>query len=106
MDKGPIIIVVTCASRREAARISRTLLRKKLAACANIIEGVSSSFWWRGRLQNEREVVVLFKTVSRNFKTASRLVKEMHSYEVPEIIAIPIVAVDKEYLEWIKESVK
>lgn len=106
MDKDPVVIIVTCASKKEAGNIAGALLRKKLVACANIIGGVDSKFWWQGRLDKAREVIVVFKTVSGNFKAASRLVKEIHSYKVPEIIALPIVAGDREYLEWIKKSVK
>lgn len=81
------------------------LLKKRLAACANILGHIRSKFWWMGRLDTADEVMVLCKTTARNFKAVSRRVREMHSYKVPEIIAIPIVDGHEQYLRWIEDSV-
>ena len=101
-----VIIFVTCSSRREAGLIADSLLRKRLVACANIIDKVESKFWWNGKIDKASETLVVFKTRSDNFKAAEKEVKRLHSYEVPEIIAMPIVSGSGEYLSWIKDSVK
>ena len=106
MAKKCVIIIVTCASRKEASEIIGVLLRKRLVACANILGNIHSRFWWMGRLDTANEVMVLCKTTAANFTSVSRAVKDIHSYKVPEIIAVPIVAGDKSYLEWIEDSVK
>ncbi len=101
-----IIILVTCANKREAKRIGHELLDRKLVACANMIQGVESQFWWKGKIDKADETLVIFKTIGRNFEEVRRTVRGLHSYDVPEIIALPIEAGDKDYLDWIKDSVK
>ena len=78
-----------------------SLLKKRLAACANIVSGVDSSFWWAGKIDRAREVLVIMKTRRLNFRRIEKEVKRLHSYKVPEIIAIPIIAGSKEYLNWV-----
>ena len=95
------IIFVTCQSRKEADRIASSLLNKRLIACANIVSGVDSKFWWNGKIDKAKEFLVILKSRRTAFKKIEKEVKRLHSYEVPEIIAIPIVAGSKEYLGWI-----
>ncbi|MFA5146315.1 MAG: divalent-cation tolerance protein CutA [Candidatus Omnitrophota bacterium] len=104
MGKGHIIILVTCGSMKEADTVASSLLKKRLAACANIIDGVRSRFWWQGKVDSADEVLVLFKAPAGNFRAIEKEVKRLHSYDVPEIIAIPITAGSREYLNWIDES--
>lgn len=78
-----------------------SILKKRLAACANIVSGVDSRFWWKGRLDRAKEALIMFKTVAKNFKKIEKEIKRLHSYEVPEIIAVPIMAGSKSYLNWI-----
>ena len=99
-------LFVTCQSKKEADRIASSLLAKRLAACANTISGVDSKFWWNGKIDKAREVLVILKTKRSKFKRIEKEVKRLHSYEVPEIIAIPIVAGSREYLKWIWKNVK
>jgi periplasmic divalent cation tolerance protein len=99
-----IMIMVMCASGREAVKIADRLLAKRIIACANMIDGAVSKFRWKGRIDKANETLLMMKTRMSNFKKAASEVKRLHSYEVPEIIAIPIVALSKDYLEWIKES--
>jgi periplasmic divalent cation tolerance protein len=73
-----------------------------LVACANIIFGVESRFWWKGRINKAKETLLILKTRRENFKRVEKEIKRIHSYEVPEIIALPIVAGSKSYLEWLK----
>ena len=106
MRRKSVIIMVTCASRKEARRIADSLLKKRLVACANIVTEVESSFWWKGRVEKAKEVLLLMKTLEANFRKVEAQVKSLHSYEVPEVIAIPIAAGSKSYLDWIVESVR
>jgi periplasmic divalent cation tolerance protein len=101
-----VIIFVTCASRKEAASIADSLLKKRLIACASIVAGLESRFWWKGGLDKAKESLVIMKTARKNFKAVEKEVKRLHSYEVPEIIASPISHGTKEYLGWISESVR
>ena len=105
MVKNFVIIMVTCVSRKEALDVSERLLAKRLVACANIMSGVQSKFWWKGKLDSAREVLVMMKTVKANFKKIEIEIKRVHSYEVPEIIAVPIVAGSRDYLDWINRTI-
>ena len=101
-----IIIYVTCPSEAEARRIAERLLREKAIACANILNGVRSLFRWKGRIDRARESLLVMKTAKGSFNKVRTVVKKLHSYEVPEIVAVPIEACDGDYLRWIRESVK
>jgi len=105
MAKDYILIMVTCASKEEARRISARLLAKRLIACANILPKIESKFWWKGKLEGAAEFLVTMKTVRSNFKKIEAQIRLIHSYEVPEIIAIPIVAGSRDYLGWISKAV-
>lgn len=96
-----IVVLVTCSSKREAEKISDSLLKKKLIACANIIYGIESKFWWKGRIDKANETLAILKTRRKNFKMVEKEVGRIHSYEAPEIIAIPIAAGNKIYLDWL-----
>jgi len=98
------IIFITCQSKREADKIASSLLEKRLTACANTISNVDSRFWWGGKIKRAREVLVIAKTRRGNFKRLEKEVKRLHSYVVPEIIAIPIIAGSEEYLGWIDKN--
>lgn len=100
-----ITIFVTCGSKKEAKRITSSLLKKRLVACANIVSVVESQFWWKNKVDSATEVLVTLKTKLKNFRTIEKDIKRIHSYEVPEIIAIPILAGNREYLEWIDSIV-
>lgn len=105
MENNFVIILVTCASKKEASDIARSLLKKRLVACASIIPGVESKFWWKGKLDSAKEVMLVLKTRRGNFKKIEKEVRRAHSYDVPEIIAIQIVAGSKSYLNWIDSLV-
>ncbi|MFA5499813.1 MAG: divalent-cation tolerance protein CutA [Candidatus Omnitrophota bacterium] len=106
MDKNFIVVMVTCSSSREARKIAGSLLDKRLVACANIVSDIGSRFWWRGKIESAMEVLVMMKTKKENFKKIENEVKKLHSYEVPEIIAIPIIMGSKQYLNWINEVIR
>ena len=98
------IIFVTCQSKKEADSIASFLLNKRLISCANIISGVDSKFWWNGKIDTAKEFLVILKGKRGSFKKIEKEVKRLHSYVVPEIIAIPIIAGSKEYLGWISKN--
>ena len=100
-----IVLFITTANTGEAQQISRVLLEQKKAACVNIIPNIDSLFWWEGKLDSERENLLVVKTKASLLSEIINLVKKMHSYAVPEIIAMPIVGGNQDYLEWIEKSV-
>jgi periplasmic divalent cation tolerance protein len=101
-----IVIQCTAASRDEAQRIAHALLEAKLAACASLVAGVESHYWWKGAIESASEVLLLIKTTRERFDAVRGTILEHHSYEVPEIIALPVVTGHEPYLRWLEESVK
>jgi len=99
-----IMVFMTTATRREAQKIAQKLLHKYLIACANIYGPVESRFRWQGKIEKAEEFLVLMKSDQRLFAKLAKAIKEMHSYKVPEILAIPIVKGFQPYLEWLNES--
>lgn len=104
MNSGKITVFVTASSTEEARSIARGVLEKRLAACANILSGVESHYWWDGALQTEKEVMIIMKTVSGLFNELEAEVRRLHSYDVPEIIALPVSEGSPPYLGWIEEE--
>jgi periplasmic divalent cation tolerance protein len=102
-----ILVLVTCGSRKEARKIARVLVGQRLAACVSEI-GVplASTYRWKDKVESAKEFLLLIKTSRRRFAAVREVVRELHSYEVPEIIALPIAAGSRIYLDWISASVK
>jgi len=98
-----ILILITASSEDEAVKISRALVEERLAGCVNIIRGIRSIYQWQGKIEDEPEVLMIVKTQRHLFPGLSKKVKELHSYTVPEILALPIVQGSTEYLSWLKE---
>ena len=101
-----IFVLMTTATREEAEKIARSLLNQKLIACANIVGPVSSLFWWKEKISQENEFLVLMKTSAELFEKLATTMKQMHSYEVPEIIAIPIAKGEQTYMKWLSSSLR
>ena len=99
-----VIIFVTCASKKEAKIIVDSLLRKRLVACGNIVSGVHSKFWWKGKLDSANECLAILKTQKEKFGKVEKEILRIHSYDVPEIIAVPIVAGNRDYLDWVRSE--
>lgn len=99
-----LVVLVTTPNRREALRIAKAAVGKKLAACGNVITSVTSIFRWKGRVQNSREGLLIMKTSVRRYSALARLVRSMHSYDVPEIIAMPVEKGFDPYLEWVHKE--
>ena len=100
----PIVVLMTAASAEEATRIAELLVNKKLAACVQILPDLQSVYVWKGEVQREKEVLLLAKTIRANFAELEREVRAIHSYETPEIIALPIVEGSEPYLKWLTSS--
>lgn len=96
-----IIVLITAGSEEEARKIAGSLVEGKKAACVNIVPGVDSLFRWEDRLDSARESLLLVKTKASLFPEIVEMVKRMHSYEVPEILALPIIAGSEDYLKWL-----
>ena len=99
-----IIVLITAGSEEEAHKIAKLLINEKKAACVNIVPGVDSIFRWKGKIDSAREKLLLVKTRVSLLPEIINLVKQVHSYEVPEIIALPIVGGSKEYLKWLDSA--
>ncbi len=98
-----IIVYVTAPNEEEAAKIAKALVGERLAGCANIIRGIRSIYSWQGKVEDDPEVLMIIKTQRRLFEPLQKRVKELHSYTVPEIIAMPVTGVSEDYLKWLQE---
>jgi len=96
-----IVVLITTSSEEEAQKIAESLVNHKKAACVNIVPRVDSLFWWEGKLESARESLLVVKTKASLFPAIVEIVKSMHSYEVPEIIALPMIAGNEDYLKWL-----
>jgi periplasmic divalent cation tolerance protein len=105
-DTGKIVILVTTSSEPEAHKIADLLLSRRKAACVNIVPKVESSFWWHGKLDAAEESLLIIKTKNSLLSEIVSLVKAAHGYEVPEIIALPIIGGNEDYLKWIDDEVR
>ena len=101
-----IVLFITTADAEEAQRIADVLLKARKAACVNIVPRVSSSFWWQGEPERAEESMLIVKTEAAALDDIIDLVKQHHSYDVPEIIALPIIGGNPDYLDWIGNEVK
>ncbi|GMR03446.1 MAG: divalent-cation tolerance protein CutA [Thermodesulfovibrionia bacterium] len=101
-----IVILITAPKEEEAARIAKALVEKRLAACVNVIKDIRSIYRWQGKIEDDTEVLLIVKTKKRLFEALAAEVKGIHSYTVPEIIALPIVQGQKDYLKWLSESTR
>ena len=98
------LVLVTCRDEKEAERIAARLLESRQAACVNMIPGMTSLFHWQGRMDRAQEVLLMIKTRVDLFEALRRTVRESHSYETPEIIAVPVAEGDADYLNWVKQE--
>jgi len=98
------VVYVSCKNMTEARKITNVVLEKKLAACVNMIRGIESMYWWEGKVQKDSEVLLIIKTKKTLFKGLSKTIKSIHSYTNPEIISLPIIDGNKDYLKWIDDT--
>jgi periplasmic divalent cation tolerance protein len=101
-----IVIFITVGEKEEGARIARVLVEERLAACVNVVEGVSSVFRWEGKVEEGKECLLIVKSVDSLLDDLIRRVKGLHSYTTPEIISFKITGGSKEYLDWVASSLR
>lgn len=106
MAKGFVIGFVTVSSREEAEKIAQTLVEEHLTACCNIISSVESIYWWEDKVAKDTELLIILKSRRTLIQKIMKRVKEIHSYEVPEIIFARVIGGYPPYLKWVKESTK
>ncbi len=101
-----IMIYITTKDQKEAKNIGESLVKEKLAACINVIPSIESVYWWKGKIENDKESVLIVKTKKDLVEKAIKRVKELHSYDVPCVDVIPITEGNKEYFEWVEDSLR
>ncbi len=98
-----LVVFITASSEDEAAKISKALVESRLAGCVNIIKNIRSIYSWQGKIEDDKEFLMIAKTQKHLFNALMKKVKELHSYSVPEIIAMPIIEGSEDYLKWLKD---
>ena len=106
MDQKNIQVITTVSERSDAEKITRKLLEERLAACVQIIGPITSSYWWRGKIETEEEWLCFIKSNETHYDAVEKNIKEVHPYEVPEIIALPIITGFPDYLAWLNGELK
>ena len=106
LNPTAIIVLMTAASREEAGRIADMLIENRLAACVQTLPAIESVYRWQGSVERSSEVLLLAKTESGKFSELEREVKAMHSYDTPEIVAVPVSAISQPYSEWLSVSLE
>jgi periplasmic divalent cation tolerance protein len=105
-DDVAIMVMLTAGSREEASRLAEMMVGARLAACVQILPEIESVYHWKGEVRREPEVLLLAKTTQARFTLLEREVRTLHSYETPEIVALPITDASAPYLEWLTAAVK
>jgi periplasmic divalent cation tolerance protein len=98
-----LVVFITASNEDEGANIAKTLVEERLAGCVNIVKDIRSIYRWEGKTEDEKEVLMIAKTQRSLFTKLSQRVRELHSYTVPEIIAIPVFEGSEDYLSWLKD---
>ena len=101
-----LVVLVTSPDRKHADKIAQALIEEKLAACVNILPEIYSRYWWQGRIENDRELLLIIKTLPSRFKALQKRVLELHCYKAPEVLALPVMAGNPAYLKWLADSLK
>ena len=106
MEYEFVVVFISVDSQENAQKISNRLLTERKAACVNIIPKVESQYWWQGKIESANELLLIVKTRAELLEELIKLVKENHPYSVPEIIALPIIGGNKDYLQWIEKETR
>ncbi|GLZ10943.1 divalent cation tolerance protein [Actinomadura sp. NBRC 104425] len=104
MAQAYVQVTTTTDSRQEAADLAKSAVSERLAACAQLVGPIASTYWWEGEIETAEEWMVVFKTTDERFDELATLITEVHSYDTPEIIATPVVAGSMDYLAWVTEQ--
>ena len=105
MNDDYILILNTCPDKETATRVANTLVSKRLAACVNILPGLTSVYHWKGQIETGEEYLLFIKSTRAAFNELQSIICEIHPYELPEVIAVPLIAGLESYLSWIGDSV-
>jgi len=100
-----VVVLVTSINMEEGQKIASMLLAERKVACVNVVKEVDSMFWWKNKVQYTKETLLIIKTNSAMLDDIVAMVKKVHSYEVPEVIALPIIGGSSDYLKWVNEEV-
>ena len=100
------LVLVTAPSPRLAQRLTKAALKARLIACANLIPGIQSLYWWQGRIDGGKEALVLMKTTRRHLPALERLILSEHPYDTPEFLVLPLAAGNERYLKWLDDSLR
>lgn len=95
-------VVLVTAPPKHAERLARKLLSERLIACANLLPGVKSLYWWQGKIERSAETLLVLKTPARNIKALMKRIPALHPYSVPEVLALPVAAAHKPYAKWVE----
>ncbi len=106
MEVKAIVVLITTGNDEQAGKIADALLAQRLAACVNIVPRIDSLFWWQGKIDATKESLLIVKTKAALLDDIIKSVRGIHSYKVPEIIALPVVGGNQDYLDWINKEVK
>lgn len=101
-----VVCLTTVGSRRDAMRLARELVRKKLAACVNVISGAVSFYHWKGKLCRDPEILLVIKTTSAKVSALERELTRLHPYDLPEFVVLPVTRGSRRYLSWLARSVR
>jgi len=105
VSSDALLVLTTCASAKEAADLSAALVERRLAACVSALTGVVSTYRWQSQVQHDEEVLVVVKTTQARYEAIERFIQKQTSYELPEILAVPVHSGSSEYLKWLTASV-
>jgi len=103
---APVLVMSAVGAQSDAQKIARTLVEERVAACVNIVPGITSIYRWKGSVEQEPELLLVIKTMADRVEPLKARLLELHPYELPEVVVIPIVAGHQVYLEWIAEQVR
>jgi len=101
-----IRIIFVTVPQQDAEHFARTLLEERLVACINMLPEVTSLYWWKGKIDSSSEVLLILKTPSANIRKLLKRVKELHTYDVPEFLALPVMESNPHYVRWIRAETK
>jgi periplasmic divalent cation tolerance protein len=99
------IVLVTAPNRKVARQLATIALKSRLVSCANLVPGIESHYWWKGKIDSATEVLIIFKTIRAHLSQLEKLVLENHPYDTPEFVVLPLTGGNERYLEWLKAAV-
>ncbi len=106
MPFTPRLVFVTASSMEEARKLARGILEKDLAACVNLVPGVESHYWWQGKLETAAEVLLVIKSSAEQFEALTEVIRQLHSYDCPEIVAVAPGEISPDYRAWWEKELR